>query len=100
MASKKSRSKRLSGGKPEQLQLDDFILYLDENLDNCKAIVDALTDSNVRFERHSSHFERGTYDEVWLSFVAERSWVVLTKDKKNRYNDAERETIRKYKVSE
>jgi hypothetical protein len=33
MASKKSRLKRQYAGKPEQLQLDDFILYLDENLD-------------------------------------------------------------------
>jgi hypothetical protein len=42
MASKKSTSKRQSAGKPEQLQLDDFILYLDENLDNCQPILEAL----------------------------------------------------------
>jgi PIN like domain len=60
------------------LQLEDFILYLDENLDNCKPIMGALTDSSVKFECHHDHFERGTADEDWLPFVAERSWVVLT----------------------
>jgi len=82
------------------LQLEDFILYLDENLDNCKPIMDALTGSDVKFERHASYFARGTDDDVWLPYVAERSWVVLTKDKNNRYNDLERETLRKYKVRE
>jgi hypothetical protein len=82
------------------LQLEDFILYLDENLDNCKPIVDALTGSRVRFERHTAWFPRGTFDDVWLPFVAERAWVVLTKDKRNRYNDLERDALRIHKVRE
>ena len=82
------------------MQLEDFILYLDENLDNCKPIMDALLGSSVKFECHARHFARGTNDDVWLPFVAERSWVVLTKDKNNRYNDLEREAIRTCKVRE
>lgn len=82
------------------MQLDDFILFLDENLDNCKPIVEALADSNVKFECHRDRFERGTADHDWLPFVAERSWVVLTKDKRNRYNDFERESVRRFKVRE
>ena len=82
------------------MQLDDFILYLDENLDNCKPIMEALTDSSVKFECHHDHFVRGTADEDWLPFVAERSWVVLTKDKRNRYNEFERESVRRFKVRE
>jgi hypothetical protein len=82
------------------LQLDDFILYLDENLDNCKPIMEALADSNVRFECHHNYFKRGTADDEWLPFVAGRSWVVLTKDKRNRYNEYERESVRRFKVRE
>jgi hypothetical protein len=82
------------------LQLEDFILYLDENLDNCKPIVDALTGSNVKFQCHHQHFSRGTDDDVWLPFVADRAWVVLTKDKRNRYNEFEREAVRRSKVRE
>src|ERR1700756_1814926 len=100
MASKKSTSKRQSAGKPAQLQLDDFILYLDENLDNCQPILEALHHNQVQHHRHRDHFPRGTPDEVWLQFVAERSWVVLTKDKKNRYNEIERAAMRRYRVRE
>jgi hypothetical protein len=82
------------------LQLEDFILYLDENLDNCQPILDALTASRVAFRRHRDFFPRGTLDETWLAFVAERGWVVLTKDKRNRYNDVEREAVRRHKVRE
>jgi len=78
------------------LQLEDFILYLDENLDNCQPILEALATSKIQFHRHRDHFPRGTPDEVWLQFVAERSWAVLTKDKRNRYNEIEREALRRH----
>lgn len=92
--------KRQSAGKPEQLQLDDFILYLDENLDNCRPIIDVLVASGVQFRRHRDFHLRGTLDETWLPFVAERAWVVLTKDKRNRYNEIERDAMRRYRVRE
>jgi len=82
------------------LQLDDFILYLDENLDNCQPIIDALATSSVQFRRHRDFFGRGELDEVWLPFVAERGWVVLTKDKQNRYNELERDAVRRNRVRE
>jgi len=82
------------------LQLDDFILYLDENLDNCQPILDILISSSIQHHRHRDHFARGTPDEQWLQFVAERSWVVLTKDKRNRYNEIEREALRRHRVRE
>ena len=78
MVSLKNKLKRQFAGKPEQLQLDDFVLYLDENLHNCKPILDALNEMGVRFERHGSYFEPGTADEIWLRYVGERSWTVLT----------------------
>ena len=37
---------------------------------------------------------------MWLKFVAEHSWVVLTKDKRNRYNQIEREALRRHRVRE
>lgn len=80
--------------------LDDFILYLDENLDNCQPILAALSTAHISFQRHQSHFGRGTNDEVWLPFVAERAWIVLTKDKRNRYNELERDAVRRYRVRE
>ena len=80
--------------------LDDFVLYLDENLDNCQPIMDALAANGVLFKRHRDFHKRGALDETWLPFVAERAWVVLTKDKRNRYNQLEREAVRRHRVRE
>jgi hypothetical protein len=82
------------------LQLDDFILYLDENLDNCQPILDCLLGNQIQHKRHRDFFARGAADEEWLQFVAERAWVVLTKDKRNRYNDIERDALRRHGVRE
>jgi hypothetical protein len=73
---------------------------LDENLDNCKPITDALVEHRITHERHRAYFERGTFDEVWLPFVADRGWAVLTKDKRNGYNDLEREAVSHFRVRE
>lgn len=32
--------------------------------------------------RHKSLFKDGEYDDVWLSFVGERNWIVFTQDEK------------------
>ena len=82
------------------MQLDDFVLYLDENLDNCQPILEALEANGVQYRRHRDHFARGTPDEAWLPFVAERGWIVLTKDKRNRYNEIERDAVRRHRVRE
>lgn len=37
---------------------------------------------------------------MWLPFVGERSWVIITKDKRNRYNELEREALRRHRVRE
>lgn len=75
-------------------------MYLDENLDLCKPIMDALTELGVRFERHQAYFARGTDDETWLAFCGERGWSVLTKDKHNRYNQWEKEAVVRFGVRE
>jgi len=82
------------------LQLDDFILYLDENLDNCQPILEALVSQGIQHRRHRDYFARGTPDETWLQYVAERAWVVVTKDKRNRYNQIERNALRRHKARE
>jgi hypothetical protein len=82
------------------LRLDDFVLYLDENLDNCKPIIEALEQQNIRYERHHAHYTRGTDDDVWLPFVGERGWIVLTKDKRNRYNEWEKLAVQTFSIRE
>jgi hypothetical protein len=83
------------------LRLDDFIIYLDENLHRCQPIIDALADCQISCRRHEAEgFAPGEDDDVWLKYVSERGWIVLTKDKKNRYNDLERSAVRRFKTRE
>jgi hypothetical protein len=102
MASRRSRSKKQSAGsRGRQLSLpEDFVLYLDENLHNCKPILDALTQQGVKHERYGQHFAPGTEDAVWLPFVGEKGWVLLTKDKRIRFNELEKAAVLQHHVRE
>jgi hypothetical protein len=82
------------------LRLDDFVLYLDENLHNCQPVLEALELAEVRYERHGKHFEPGTADSVWLPFVGSNGWILITKDKNIRYNELEKDAIIQYRLRE
>jgi hypothetical protein len=102
MASSHERSKKQSAGsrrRPLGLP-EDFVLYLDENLHNCKPILDALAQHRVKYERHGQHFDSGTEDTEWLPVVGEKGWVLLTKDKRIRYNELEKAAVRQHKIRE
>src|SRR5882724_10633422 len=87
MAARHRKSKKPSAGSAHSLSPsppDDFVLYLDENLCNARAIIDALTKLAVRFERHLAHFPPATLDETWLPLVGSKGWILLTSDKRIR----------------
>lgn len=44
-------------------------------------------------ERLIDHFASDTKDEVWLRWVGEKGWVVLTKDRRIRKREAERSAL-------
>ncbi|MBE3603350.1 hypothetical protein IMX07_06905 [bacterium] len=69
------------------------ILYLDENLCDCKKILEILEKHGFPYERHLKHFARGTVDEEWFPLPASNGWAVLTKDKALRYSPLERDQI-------
>jgi hypothetical protein len=102
MASSRGRSKKQSAGsRQRQPSLpEEFVLYLDENLQNCKPILDALTQQGVKHERHGSHLPAGTEDTIWLPFVGQKGWVLVTKDKKIRYNELEKGAVLQNRVRE
>jgi hypothetical protein len=79
---------------------EEFVLYLDENLCNSKFILETLTKLGVRFERHLAHFSRGTLDETWLPLVGKKGWVLLTADKRIRYNLLEKRALEKNRIRE
>jgi hypothetical protein len=102
MASRRNRSKKRSGGSSGQRPSlpEDFVLYLDENLHNCKPILDALVQHGIRHERHGNHFLPGTEDTVWLPAVGKNGWLLLTKDKRIRFNELEKSAVQRYRVRE
>jgi hypothetical protein len=101
MSARLSKSKKRSVGSERSLLLpEDFVLYLDENLCNSKVILETLTRLGVHFERHLSHFSRGTMDEIWLPLVGKNGWVLLTADKRIRYNLLEKRALDKNRVRE
>lgn len=59
-----------------------------------------LTARAVKHERHGQHFPAGTEDSLWLPFVGQNGWVLLTKDKRIRFNQLEKTAVRRYRVRE
>lgn len=55
---------------------------------------------SVQHERHGQHFSPGTPDTAWLPFVGEKGWILITKDKRIRFNDLEKEAVVTYRVRE
>ncbi|HEX4485302.1 MAG TPA: hypothetical protein VH088_03495 [Terriglobales bacterium] len=101
MASSRGKSKKQSGGsRTRPSPPEDFVLYLDENLHNCKPILSALILRGVKHERHGSHFPPGTEDTEWLPFVGKQGWLLVTKDKRIRFNELERAAVLEHRVRE
>jgi PIN like domain len=101
MTARPSKLKKPSDGNgPFPSQPNDFVLYLDENLCNASAILETLTKRGIHFKRHLDHFARGTSDETWLPLVGNNGWVLLTADKRIRYNFLEKRALEKNAVRE
>jgi hypothetical protein len=103
MAARRKRSRKPSAGSAHSLSPsppDDFVLYLYENLCSTRAILDILTKLGVPFERHLAHFSPGTLDEVWLPLVGSKGWILLTSDKRIRYNLLEKRALKVHAVRE
>ena len=58
-----------------------------------KKIAQALKLLGLDVEGHADHFAHDVHDDVWLAAVGDRRWVVITNDKRLRFNQAERQAI-------
>lgn len=63
-----------------------------------KRLPRALKILDLPIESHADHFSHDTPDDVWLAAVARRGWVVVTNDKRIRFNQAERRAIVDHRV--
>jgi hypothetical protein len=96
MAESRKKSRKRSGGKARPHK--NFQIYLDENLCNCQPILDVLGLNRIKVYRHLQHFPSGTLDRDWLPFVGHNKLVLLTTDKRFRYNEIERVALQTYNI--
>ncbi len=95
-------------GKQTALQRlrSSSVFYIEESLCNCAAIQRVFVVAQIQFERHYDHFPLNTFkpgtvdDYMWLDLVGEHDWIALTKDKKMRYQNLERASIKRWKIRE
>lgn len=98
MSGRQRKSKKRSGGKRSRLP-KSFQVYLDENLQRCKPILEVIASKGITVHQHFKYFPQpGEPDSKWLPFVGERNWALITADDRFRYNDLERIALIKYRL--
>ena len=65
-----------------------LVFFIDRSLGK-NVVAAALRAAGATVEVHDDHFVQDALDQVWLSDVGRRGWVVLTKDERIRYRSAE-----------
>jgi hypothetical protein len=68
------------------------VFFIDRSLSK-NVFARAFTSAGVRHELHDIHFPPDTPDTVWIEAVAKRGWVILTVDKRIRYNPPEKKAF-------
>jgi hypothetical protein len=56
-------------------------------------VADALRGAGAQVQVHDDVFDQGTEDTVWITEVARREWVILTKDARIRKRLNERRAV-------
>ena len=78
-----------SSEPPEQI-----VFFLDESLGSLQ-VAQAFRQLGEHVEIHRDHFPAGCEDRIWLEHVGRKGWVVLTKDDRIRYREAEKQILLK-----
>lgn len=71
---------------------DPIVFFVDRSLGR-HLVPDALGRSGALVEIHDDHSGRDTDDSEWVTAVAERGWVILTKDNRIRHRPLERSAV-------
>jgi hypothetical protein len=95
MNDRPEKLRKPSGGRGRPPKFD---VYLDENLCNCKPLLEVLAGHGIQVHRHLEFFQRGTPDDAWLPFVGQKRWALLTTDRRFRYNELERIALQNHNI--
>jgi hypothetical protein len=58
-----------------------------------------LRAADLKIEVHDDHFAPDAQDPEWLTGVGKNGWIVVTRDERIRYRFAEKQAIRRARVS-
>jgi hypothetical protein len=72
--------------------LEPPVFFIDRSLSK-NSFARAFAAAGVRCELHDNHFRPDTPDTEWIGAVAARGWVILTVDKRIRYNPPEKKAF-------
>ena len=61
-------------------------------------VADALRREGARIEIHDYHFQPDTPDDIWLKTVGSKGWIVLTRDRRIRYNPRAKAALKQARV--
>jgi hypothetical protein len=68
-----------------------MIFFCDRNVG--KQLPASLRARGIEAITHDDHFPQATTDESWLPIVGQRGWFVITRDRRIRFNKAERDAL-------
>lgn len=80
----------MSTDEPREEELGP-VFFVDRALG--RRVAEILRAAGEQVEIHDDHFPAAAQDIDWIPHVARHGWVVLTKDKRLRYNKLERTAI-------
>ena len=69
-----------------------IVFFLDTCLGNRK-IAEAIRAMGISVETHDQHFRKNALDTEWISQIAEKEWIILTKDERIGKNALERRAV-------
>ena len=75
----------------------DPVFFVDADLSD-SVFHGVLSAAGVRFERHDDHFAPGTDDLDWLPKAGEHDWVVLSHNRRLRYEAAQTDRLFEHNV--
>jgi len=70
----------------------DPVFFIDQSLVN-KKVPEALRQAGLTVIAHTDRFRPDAQDVEWLTVAGAEGWVVITKDSRIRYRQAEREVL-------
>jgi predicted nuclease of predicted toxin-antitoxin system len=83
--------KRSDSSAPRRRR-EPIVFFIDRCLESA-TVIEKLRAADVALELHKDHFAQDAEDTEWLPAVAERKWVVLTRDKQVKRNELERQCL-------